>query len=65
MTPPMMEYHMQRQKQLERAGKWGEANMRNLWLIGAFAAADDYREVRLPEMRSAFLARARIGRLPH
>ena len=50
----MIEYHTQRQLELERAGQWKEANARNLWLMGAFMSAEDYLSGRLPEMRTEF-----------
>jgi len=62
MRPEMIEYHTQRQLELERAGQWKEANVRNLWLMGAFMSAEDYLSGRLPEMRTEFLARAKQGK---
>jgi len=60
MRPEMIEYHMQRQLELERAGEWVEANRRNLWLMGAFMSEEDCLKDRVPEMRKEFLARAKL-----
>ncbi len=59
MTPEMIEHYTKLQLESERAERWEEANLRNLWLLGAFISVQDYVRGKLPRMRKDFLARAK------
>jgi hypothetical protein len=61
MRPEIIRHYQQQQSALEKRGDWGEADLLNQWLAGAFISEKDWLEGRMPPMREEFLERLRSG----